>query len=833
MVCAFRQGEELDMREKIDRKTVALVAMIVASVVIVAAYEIINNGGTDSDALTVTYDVEGQSQSRELGDDGTATPPDVPEREGYVFDGWYTDPDLTEKFDFRESVTKSFTLYGVFVIADKFDVYTISFDSCGGSDVAPQEVRTSRTPTYVTPERAGYMFVGWFKNEYQAQNYANHQEFDFRVPIYNDWKLYAAWARDPGVGQVTAVFCYNHDDRTEERTVYEGEKVPKPADPRRDNCTFTGWYADEALTVPWDFGTAVKGSDASGGYLYLYAGWKSTVFDRYDPKVVSDEPVYVFQYTDADGGRVYHIYFRAYATDVILSTLVQPERHNPGSSVSYRVMEVTGDTVTECVTKTESHGSSETETKSANEALGKVLDTAGTAADVLSAAATVFKWNPVVSLGADIASMVLKGGSLMTSLMPGSTKTVTTWDSYSESFSHSNATSMFDAVSTTVTQSFDGVDRDAYIGYFIVGNVEYYQIEEYTLGGTYVGSTVVYNTKDCETRWVQLEDRDYSSGLVSVSPMDRYDVLKDHAAYLDGIRGKGSGTSSEPYTVVDTADLEKVRAYPNACFEMFADIDMDGVRWDPIAMFNGTFEGNGHVISGMSLDLSGRLFSQDMDCGLFGIVGQGATVKDLMMKDAKAALPANHEGKGQLDIGILCGENRGLLTGITVMDAGMDINRNQACVGGVVGRNLGTVSSCEVIHLYMFTNGDSGGIAGYSAGRIAGCTVSGDGSSRTMITYYGAVNSRSVGGIAGFDDGGEIEQCQVLNTHLEYTGDSKLEPRLGYLVGHQRAGKILSCGCDRDQDVENRSDYQASAHKGRYVMGTWYAGRVDGDPTVR
>ncbi len=363
--------------------------------------------------------------------------------------------------------------------------------------------------------------------------------------------------------------------------------------------------------------------------------------------------------------------------------------------------------------------------------------------------------------------------------------------------------------------------------------MEYYQIEEYTLSGTYVGSTLMYNTKDCGMRWVQLESRDYSRNLLDASKIDEWEVKRDNSAYLDSLKGKGSGTSSDPYAVVGMDDMDKVRLYPGACFAMFTNIDMNGAAWDPIAVFNGTFDGKGHVISDMLLDLSGSMFSQDIDAGLFGIVGQGASVQNLTILNSKASLPANHAGSGQLDIGMLCGENRGLLSGIVVKDASMDINRNQACVGGIAGRNNGTILSCQSVHLYMFTNGDGGGIAGYSNGRIQGCVLTGDGASRSMIIYYGTGNSRSVGGIAGFDDGGEIESCHVLSTHLEYTGDSKLQPRLGYLVGHQQGGKILSCGCDRDQDVQNRSDYQASAHKGKYVMSTWYAGKIDGNPTVR
>ena len=41
----------------------------------------------------------------------TVTPPEDPTREGYVFDGWYTDPEGGEKFDFSTIITESIVLY--------------------------------------------------------------------------------------------------------------------------------------------------------------------------------------------------------------------------------------------------------------------------------------------------------------------------------------------------------------------------------------------------------------------------------------------------------------------------------------------------------------------------------------------------------------------------------------------------------------------------------------------------------------------------------------------------------------------------------------------------
>ena len=51
-------------------------------------------------------------------------------------------------------------------------------------------------------------------------------------------------------------------------TVVDGQTVSKPEDPARSGYTFTGWYQDNACTIPYRFDTAVTSN------LTLYAGWK-------------------------------------------------------------------------------------------------------------------------------------------------------------------------------------------------------------------------------------------------------------------------------------------------------------------------------------------------------------------------------------------------------------------------------------------------------------------------------------------------------------------------------------------------------------------------------
>ncbi len=65
-----------------------------------------SNGGTD---------VAGQLVKR----GGYVTEPEDPTREGYEFDGWYIDEDLTEEFDFDSKVTGRLTLYASWIETDE------------------------------------------------------------------------------------------------------------------------------------------------------------------------------------------------------------------------------------------------------------------------------------------------------------------------------------------------------------------------------------------------------------------------------------------------------------------------------------------------------------------------------------------------------------------------------------------------------------------------------------------------------------------------------------------------------------------------------------------
>ncbi len=70
-------------------------------------------GGNNSATCTVRFETNGGSEAAKISvkKNTVLSAPNVPVREGFTFDGWYTDESLTEAYDFSEKVTKSFSLY--------------------------------------------------------------------------------------------------------------------------------------------------------------------------------------------------------------------------------------------------------------------------------------------------------------------------------------------------------------------------------------------------------------------------------------------------------------------------------------------------------------------------------------------------------------------------------------------------------------------------------------------------------------------------------------------------------------------------------------------------
>ena len=217
------------------------------------------------------------------------------------------------------------------------------------------------------------------------------------------------------------------------------------------------------------------------------------------------------------------------------------------------------------------------------------------------------------------------------------------------------------------------------------------------------------------------------------------------------------------------------------------DIDLSGVAFEAVPIFSGSFDGNGHTVSGLSITADGSAQ------GLFRYLTVTAVVQNLSVKGDI------HPGGSRNQIGAIAGQNEGqiLNCSFTGQLSGGDY------VGGIVGINAvtGVIENCQVngeIHGDHFV----GGIAGENSGVIRTCTnhallnttpqqnsVSISDITMDTLTNTEAANTvTDIGGIAGISTG-VIRECQnrgdVGYQHMGYN--------IGGIAGTQ-SGYIVSCG---------------------------------------
>lgn len=175
----------------------------------------------------------------------------------------------------------------------------------------------------------------------------------------------------------------------------------------------------------------------------------------------------------------------------------------------------------------------------------------------------------------------------------------------------------------------------------------------------------------------------------------------------------GNGTETEPYIIATAAQLDEVRNFPSACFELSKDIDLSSYLnynssgWTPIKDFAGKFDGKKHTIKGLWISLS----SIDK-VGLFANI-QGssdnkiASVSNLFVNISKKGIT------GGSQVGGICGTlSYGIIANCMVTG---DISGGEY-VGGVVGYNSyysSIISQCASSGNIIATNGHVGGILGY------------------------------------------------------------------------------------------------------------------------
>ena len=179
----------------------------------------------ETNQYTITFDTNGGSEIAPITQDyGTEiTAPDNPTRKGYTFKGW--DKEIPETMPAENITVKA---------QWEINQYTIAFDTNGGSEIAPitQDYGTEITAPD-KPTRKGYTFKGWDKEIPETMPADN-------ITVKAQWEI----------NQYTITFDTNGGSEIAPITQDYGTEITAPDNPTRKGYTFKGWDKEIPETMP-------------------------------------------------------------------------------------------------------------------------------------------------------------------------------------------------------------------------------------------------------------------------------------------------------------------------------------------------------------------------------------------------------------------------------------------------------------------------------------------------------------------------------------------------------------------------------------------------------
>ena len=279
----------------------------------------------------------------------------------------------------------------------------------------------------------------------------------------------------------------------------------------------------------------------------------------------------------------------------------------------------------------------------------------------------------------------------------------------------------------------------------------------------------------------------------------------------------GNGTETEPYIIATAAQLDEVRNFPSACFELSKDIDLSSYLnsnssgWTPIKDFAGKFDGKKHTIKGLWISLS-SINNVGLFANIYGYSdNKRASVSNLFVNISKKGIT----GGGR--VGGICGSlaygniENCMVTG--------DISGYQY-VGGIVGyveycEVASNISQCASSGNITATKGYVGGILGYYDGTcsIKNCysiaNVKGEGSYSSRVCGIGGPDANCY--FAGtISDTGDVYPIGVYNTNSYYDSEkTKISGKQGALTTKQMKQQASFQGWDFDNiwTIQEGVDY--------------------------
>jgi PGF-CTERM protein len=268
----------------------------------------------------------------------------------------------------------------------------------------------------------------------------------------------------------------------------------------------------------------------------------------------------------------------------------------------------------------------------------------------------------------------------------------------------------------------------------------------------------------------------------------------------DGPEGMtGAGTEDSPYNVTNLTQLQAINQDLTANYTLVDDINAsetanwndegDGpLGFEPVGgsspWFTGSFDGGGHEISGLTINRSTA-----EPAGLFGRIEDGATVSDVRLTDVDVL--------GYETVGGVAGRNRGTVSNSSVHGTVRAVN---FYAGGITGNNRGSISNTSM-------TGDVTVVDGPIAGGIVGRN---DGLITRSYTAVSVAGEYGLGGIVGANDATVADSYWDAEAASEGDADSAVgdnydvAENLTGLTTAQMTGRAAKTNMSESLDFETR-----------------------------
>ena len=247
----------------------------------------------------------------------------------------------------------------------------------------------------------------------------------------------------------------------------------------------------------------------------------------------------------------------------------------------------------------------------------------------------------------------------------------------------------------------------------------------------------------------------------------------------------GKGTQEEPYLIANASELSYLanqvnsgNAYENTYFQLAMNLNLDNINWTPIGNtnnpFKGIFDGAGHYISNLSINITSMPSNAIENYGLFGSIGDSnnrTTIKNIELDNPEITINSNGTtGNNSTNKGWHIGNIVGTIY-------------NNASVKNCIVKNMNISGGSSLTLRTNYTQLAIGGIAGYVTNTANSTTDPGNDRRYEISNCYviGNIDMQ----VSRYNDGGWFSD--------DYIGEGQYHS--GGIIGTIRSQPVWPTNC--------------------------------------